>query len=150
MKKIGEFVLDTLQIYFPWDDDFYTYMKNKGFGRGGLGSKTIPLIYTDNTISTIGQPKKQRKFVIRPELFGKTYSSLGWEETSKKNEPIIKAEQARVLISLDKDKICFRIIPKIKGKEEYHMEYSSRSSFGKLYSNWAAIYLFSLILIVFV
>lgn len=137
MNKIGTFVLDSLQIFFPWDDDFYTYMKDRGFGKSGLGSKTIPLIYSDNTESTTGQKERQRKYVIRPELFGKTYKQLGWKETKSKGEPIIKAEKPEVEVLLDKDKIIFKIIP----KTEYHMEYSSMAAFGKMYSNWAAMYL---------
>lgn len=133
---IGNFTLDTLQIYFPWDDDLYTYLKDKGFGKSGLGSKTLPLIYSDNTESTVGQKELQRKFVIRPELFGKTYAELGWKQTKGKSEPIIPSEKSLVNIKIDNDKIIFKIIPK-----GYHLEYSSRFSFGKMYSNWVAIYL---------
>jgi len=48
MKILGRYVLDTLQIFFPWDDDLYTYFKEHGLGSSGLGSKKLPLIYTDN------------------------------------------------------------------------------------------------------
>jgi len=41
MKQLGRFVLDTLQLFFPWDDDFYTYASRNGFGKGGFGGKPI-------------------------------------------------------------------------------------------------------------
>lgn len=137
---MGDFRLDTLQIYFPWDDDFYTILKEGGFGKEGQGAKALPLIYTDNTESTVGKPELKRKFVIRPELFGKNYSELGWKETSKGNEPIIPAEKPRVRITTAYDKITFRIFPKVNDKNQYHLEYSSRSAFGKMYGNWVTLY----------
>jgi hypothetical protein len=36
MKALGRYVLDTLQIFFPWDDDLYTYFKECGLGSSGL------------------------------------------------------------------------------------------------------------------
>ena len=68
---LGDYILDTLQIYFSWDDDLYTELKEHGFGTGDF--KVLPLVYSDNTEATIGKKDKRRKFVIRPELFGKTY-----------------------------------------------------------------------------
>lgn len=41
--EIGSYVLDTLQIYFAWDDDLYTYLKERGFGQSGFQRKTLPL-----------------------------------------------------------------------------------------------------------
>lgn len=31
----------------------------------------------------------------------------------------------------------FRIDPQVDGKEQYHVEFSSMSAFGRLYTNWA-------------
>lgn len=133
--------MDTLQIYFPWDDDFYTILKENGFGTGGFKFKALPLIYSDNTESTIKQPELRRKFVIRPELFGMTYDELDWEQTDKPNEPIIPAEKPLLTISSKGDRLIFEIVPRVNGQNEYHMEYSTMSSFGKMYSNWVNLYL---------
>jgi hypothetical protein len=141
--NLGDFTLDTLQIYFPWDDDLYTELKAHGFGSGNF--KVLPLIYSDNTEATIGQKDKRRKFVIRPELFGRTYKDLGWTETERRSEPIIPAEKPLAnfsIINLDTEpKIKVTIIPTVNNKEHYHLEFSSRSAFGKMYSNWATFYL---------
>ena len=139
--ETDEFELDTLQLFFPWDDDFYTVLKNDGFGKSGLGAKTLPLIYTDNTERTVGKKELKRKFVIRPELFGKSYSGLGWKETYKRNEPIISAEKPKIKVILGAKQITFKIVPRVNGKNQYHIEYSSMAAFGKMYSNWAIIYL---------
>ncbi|MFX0070689.1 MAG: hypothetical protein ACFFAO_06325, partial [Candidatus Hermodarchaeota archaeon] len=67
MVIIGEYILDTLQIYFPWDDDLYGYMKENGFGKGKV--KALPLIYTDNCESTERKNKTRRKYIITPDKF---------------------------------------------------------------------------------
>lgn len=143
LVDIGNYILDTLQIYFSWDDDLYTELKAHGFGTGNF--KVLPLIYSDNTENTIGQKDKRRRFIIRPELFGRTYKGLGWTETDKKTEPIIPAEKPLAnfsIIDLDKEpKIKVTVIPTVSNQEQYHLEYSSRSAFGKMYSNWATFYL---------
>src|SRR3990172_9433865 len=99
--KASTFVLDSLWIFFPWDDDLYTYMKDKGFGTGGFEFKALPLVYSDNNESTLGKKEHRRRFVIRPELFGKTYKELGWKETKIKTEPIIPSEKSLVEIEFD-------------------------------------------------
>jgi hypothetical protein len=141
--NLGDFTLDTLQIYFPWDDDLYTELKRRGFGKGEF--KVLPLIYSDNTEVTIGQASKRRKFVIRPELFGRSYKDLGWLETSRRSEPIIPAEKPAANFSIvdldEKPKIKVKVIPTVNNREQYHLEYSSMSAFGKMYSNWVALYL---------
>ena len=139
MVLIGEYVLDTLQIYFPWDDDLYTYMKDGGLGSSGPKKKALPLIYTDNCESTEGKKETRRKYVLSPTYFGKTHSDLGWTDTGNKGEPIIPAEKIRVRITLENSKtdLKFKILPKDK---QYHLEYSVMSSFGKMYSNWVALY----------
>ncbi len=140
---VGNYILDTLQIYFSWDDDLYTELKEHGFGSGDF--KVLPLVYSDNTEATIGQKDKRRKFVIRPELLGRTYESLGWIETDRKNEPIIPAEKPQVnfsILDLDSEpKIKVSVVPTVNDKEQYHLEYSAMSAFGKMYSNWATFYL---------
>jgi hypothetical protein len=141
--KIGEYILDTLQIYFPWDDDLYTELKSKGFGEGK--SKKLPLIYTDNTEATIGEKEKRRKYVIEPSLFGRTYSELGWKETDKPSEPIIPAEKPLLRVTLvslsNRPCVKFTILPTVNDKEQYHLEYSAMAAFGKMYSNWVTLYL---------
>lgn len=108
-----------------------------------MGSKKLPLIYTDNCESTTEVPERRRKYVISPECFDKTYEKLGWKPTDRKTEPIIPSEKPRIAVSLiDSGKYLeFRIIPRAEGKEEYHLEYSSMSAFGKLYTNWSIIVL---------
>lgn len=141
--NIGDYTLDTLQIYFPWDDDLYTELKSKGFGKGK--SKKLPLIYTDNTEATTGEKERRRKYVIEPSLFGKTYSELGWKETDKPTEPIIPAEKPVLRVTLvnlpDNPHVKFTVLPTVNGKEQYHLEYSAMAAFGKMYSNWVTFYL---------
>ncbi|MEM3572847.1 MAG: hypothetical protein QXW80_03960 [Candidatus Micrarchaeia archaeon] len=135
---IASYTLDTLQIYFAWDDDLYTYLKERGFGQSGFKQKTLPIIYSDNCESTTGVPERRRKYVINPKYFGKTYEELGWKQTDKENEPIIPSEKPKLTISLINGEILeFRINPRDSGKEQYHLEYSTMAAFGRLYTNWA-------------
>jgi len=135
---IGSYTLDSLQIFFAWDDDLYTYLKERGFGQSGLQRKTLPIIYSDNCESTTGVPQRKRKYVIHPRYFGKTCEELGWTETDKETEPIISSEKPRISISVvDNEFLNFRIHPNVDRKEQYHLEYSTMSAFGRLYTNWA-------------
>lgn len=135
---IVSYVLDTLQIYFAWDDDFYTYLKERGFGQSGFRQKTLPIIYSDNCESTTGVLERRRKYVINPKYFGKTYEELGWKRTDKESEPIIPSEKPKITISLINQEILeFRVNPQYNGKEQYHLEYSTMAAFGRLYTNWA-------------
>ena len=140
---VGSYILDTLQIYFAWDDDLYTHLKERGFGQSGMMSKKLPLIYTDNCESTTGVHERSRKYIITPEYFGKTLKELGWKPTERKTEPIIPSEKPKVDVSLVNNgrDVEFRIRPCIAGKEEYHLEYSSMSAFGRMYTNWSIIVL---------
>jgi len=134
---VGSYVLDTLQIYFAWDDDLYTFLKEKGFGQSGFKRKTLPIIYSDNCESTTGVPARRRKNVIHPRYFGKTYEELGWTPTEKETQPIIPSEKPKITISLLKNKyLKFQINPQVNGKEQYHLEYSTMAAFGRLYTNW--------------
>lgn len=136
---LGNYTLDSLQIFFPWDDDLYTYLKDRGFARE-TGMKALPLVYSDNIEHHTGKKESKRKYVIPPEKFGKTYEQVGWKETEKPSQPIIPSEKPMVNVKIDGKNIIFTILPRISGKNEYHLEYSSMSAFGKLYGNWSAIY----------
>src|SRR6266571_6120171 len=145
MSVIGRYVLDTLQIFFPWDDDLYTYFKERGLGSSGLGSKKLPLIYTDNCESTGGIPERKRNNVIAPKFFGLTYEELGWKDTGRETRPIIPAEKPVMEVVLTESPsvplVQLNIVPSINGVEQYHLEYSSMSEFGRIYKNWATFYL---------
>ncbi len=145
MRVLGRYVLDTLQIFFPWDDDLYTYFKEHGLGSGGLGSKKLPLIYTDNCESTGGISERKRNNVIHPRYFGSTYEQLGWKDTGRETQPIIPAEKPEIEVavdeSLDTPLVQLNIVPRTNGIDQYHLEYSSMSEFGRIYKNWATFYL---------
>jgi len=145
MRVLGRYVLDTLQIFFPWDDDFYTYFKEHGLGSSGLGSKKLPLIYTDNCESTGGIPERRRNNVIAPRFFGSTYEELGWKDTGLETKPIIPAEKPELEVAVaeppDIPLAHLNIVPRTNMVEQYHLEYSTMSVFGRTYKNWAKLYL---------
>jgi hypothetical protein len=137
---LGKYVLDSLQIYFPWDDDLYTFLKNRGLMSKNPELKVLPLIYSDNCISTQGVQQIKRNCVIDPTFYGLSESQLGWQRVGEK-EFIIPAERPQLHVISEDGAIKFKVEPKIDGKNEYHIEYSVTSKFGKLYSNWVAFYL---------
>ena len=145
MAELGRYTLDTLQIFFPWDDDLYTYFKEHGLGSSGLGSKKLPLVYTDNCENTAGLKERKRKYVIDPKFFGTTPEALGWKRTQRETELIIPAEKPEMGIanthSGDDNFLSLSLITRIGGVEQYHLEYSSMSEFGRIYKNWATFYL---------
>jgi len=137
---LGKYVLDSLQIYFPWDDDLYTFLKERGLMSKNPKLKVLPLIYSDNCVSTQGVERIKRNYVIDPTLYGLSEFQLGWERIGEK-EFIIPAERPQLHVISENGAIKFKVEPKINGKDEYHIEYSVTSKFGKLYSNWVAFYL---------
>lgn len=141
--RVGSYILDTLQIYFAWDDDLYTHFKERGLGQSGMLSKKLPLIYTDNCESTTGVHERKRKNVIAPEYFGESHEKLGWTPQKQKTQPIIPSEKpvVNVMLTNNKEDLEFRICPRVDGKEQYHLEYSSMSAFGGGYVNWSIIVL---------
>ncbi|MEN3049715.1 MAG: hypothetical protein ABC585_05490 [Candidatus Methanosuratincola petrocarbonis] len=141
MRKMYTFTLDTLQIFFPWDDDLYTYLKNKGFASKN-GFKALPLIYTDNCERTTGKQELPRNYLIEPEKFNKTAQELGWKPFGINGKKYsIPAEKPRLNVFLtDDNTLKFEIVPTVDGKEQYHLEYSVMSAFGKGYKNWSMVY----------
>lgn len=144
MAVLGHYILDTLQIFFSWDDDLYTYLKERGLGSGGLQSKKLPLIYTHNCESTAGIPERKRNNVIDPKYFGMTYEGLGWKRTERETQPIIPAEKPEIEVVVSESGsvplVHLNIVPRV-GVGQYHLEYSSMSAFGRIYKNWATFYL---------
>jgi hypothetical protein len=145
MQVLGRYILDTLQIFFPWDDDLYTYFKEHGLGSSGQKSEKLPLIYTDNCESTGGIPERKRNNVIAPKLFGSTYEELKWKDTGHETKPIIPAEKPEIEVDLHESNgspsIELKVIPTTNGVEQYHLEYSSMSAYGRTYKNWATFYI---------
>ena len=117
MTEVGRYTLDTLQIFFSWDDDLYTYFKERGLGSAGLGSKKLPLVYTDNCESTAGLKERKRKYVIDPRFFGRTPEELGWKRTERETELVIPAEKPEVGITTtrfsDTDLLSLSIITRV-------------------------------------
>ncbi|MCX8181650.1 MAG: hypothetical protein N3D12_00875 [Candidatus Methanomethyliaceae archaeon] len=141
MKKLSSFVLDTLQIYFPWDDDLYTYLKNRGFA-SKLEFKALPLIYTDDCESTTRKHEIPRNYVIDPEKFNTTPEQLGWKRCNEKGKKYtIPAEKILLDAHINENyEIVFTVVPTSNNREQYHLEYSVMSAFGKGYANWCTFY----------
>jgi len=137
---LGTYTLDTLQIYFPWDDDLYTYLKQRGLMSRNPQMKVLPLIYSDNCVSTQSVERIKRNYVIDPTLYGIHESKLGWERIGNKVF-IIPAERPQLQVNGENGTIKLKVIPKVDEKNEYHIEFSVMSAFGKIYSNWVTFYL---------
>ena len=146
-RDLGSYVLDTLQLYFPWNDDLYTYLKKVGLASRNPRLRALPLIYTDNCPSTQGVPELPRNYIIRPERFGTSLSELGWRIDTelrsgrKRRRYFIPSEKPQIRFFDEGDLLKLKILPSIDGKEEYHLEYSIKSSVGKTYINWVNFYL---------
>jgi hypothetical protein len=83
--------------------------------------------------------------VIAPRFFGSTYEELGWKDTGLETKPMIPAEKPEMEVALEESSdiplVRLNIIPSTSGVEQYHLEYSSMSVFGRIYKNWATFYL---------
>jgi len=83
--------------------------------------------------------------VIAPRFFGSTYEELRWKDSGLDTKPIIPAEKPELEVILEESPnlplVRLNIVPSANGVEQYHLEYSSMSEFGKIYKNWATFYL---------
>ena len=83
--------------------------------------------------------------MIAPRFFGSTYEELGWTDTGHETKPIIPAEKPEFEVVLNESPsvplVRLNIVPSVSGVEQYHLEYSSMSEFGRIYKNWATFYL---------
>ncbi|MEW6417254.1 MAG: hypothetical protein AB1480_03940 [Nitrospirota bacterium] len=142
--QIAEYVLETLQIYFPCSLEIQEELIRLGYQ---IPIKTpIPIIYGNYKGYEEGKgsvgPKKQA--IIHPSRYGKTLAQMGWQEFNNYYE--VPKEQGAILrMELEKveqDALLHLNFIFKEPKPNYHLErISYRAVEPSKWSNWAMFYI---------
>ena len=141
---IGEYILETLQIYFPCSLELQEELIRHEYQ---VPVKTpIPIIYGNYKGYEEGKelagPKKQA--VIHPTRYGKTLSEMGWQEFTDHYE-VPKEHGAILRVELEgkeQDALLHLKFVFKNPKPNYHLErISYRAVEPSKWSNWAMFYI---------
>ncbi|MFX0137527.1 MAG: hypothetical protein ACFFDN_28070 [Candidatus Hodarchaeota archaeon] len=136
---IGRFILDSLQIYFPSDYYFCKFLRENGLASKNPNLKFVPIIYSDNCLSTQGLIESRRNYIIDPYHFNFHENMLKWKRI-KNEQFIITAERPELHVFDEEDIIKFKIVPKPRGNNEYHIEFPYKGE-TPANSKWVILYL---------
>lgn len=134
-----KYVADSFQLFFPCDYGLQSYLfKNNlkpSVNVRGSQRSSIPIIYADQTKSTIKKDIHLRKYAYPSALFNQPSSSLNWVESKKGIQ--IPSENFLVDITDNADNIKITA----DTTSDYHIEFAyNRSTNMGMWENWFAIY----------
>jgi len=142
-RIIGEYTLDSIQIYFNASLEIQDELIKHGF-RVPLETP-LPIIYgnfggyEDNRTSRLAV----KAAILNPERYGRTLSEMGWEELEGKMR--ISREYTKLQIEAESREgvNLITLYPKFeKGKAGYHLEKASYRGVSQTYwKNWAGFYM---------
>jgi len=141
---VGEYELETLQIYFPCSMELQEELIRNGYK---VPIETpIPIIYGNYKGYENGKSPEgvKKEAVIHPSRYGKSLKEMGWNEFRRyfkipqERGSILRVEleekEEKILLHL---KILFRDV-----KPNYHLEkISYRGVAPRIWSNWAMFYI---------
>ncbi|BAA29672.1 hypothetical protein [Pyrococcus horikoshii] len=138
MYKVGRYLVDSLQIYFPASLEIQEELINNGFyvprSPDRKVSMPIPIVYSDFGGRVISIER-----LIPPEWLEISPEQLGWEETYLENKRGFKLpkEEVYVDVSISNDSIIFELDVK-----NYHLERTSiRGINPEKWKNWVMFYI---------
>nr|MDO8099958.1 hypothetical protein [Candidatus Njordarchaeota archaeon] len=141
--RIGEYMLDSIQLYFNASLEIQEELINHGF-RVPLETP-LPIVYGDVSGYLDGRTSRiaLKAAILDPIRYGKSISEMGWKELGRKIE--IKREYAKLLLDTSSRGGEELIIVSPKFEENtagYHLEKASYRGVSQTYwKNWAGYYL---------
>lgn len=135
-----DYSVDSFQLFFPCDeklvDHFHANDLSETVGVRGKVRSTIPIVYCDNTVSTIKKDAHLRKYAFPAEYANVRSNEVGWE--NKRNGILIPSEDFSISIEEKGDWLMIEPVP----SSNYHLEYKYKleTNMGK-WENWFAIYM---------
>lgn len=141
--RIGEYVLDSIQLYFNASLEIQEELINHGF-RVPLETP-LPIVYGNVSGYLDGRTSRLavRAAILDPTKYGKTISQMGWKEIGRRIE--IKREYAKLLLETSSrgGEELIIISPKFEeNTPSYHLEKASYRGVSQTYwKNWAGYYL---------
>ncbi|MDH5782583.1 MAG: hypothetical protein OEZ35_02810 [Candidatus Bathyarchaeota archaeon] len=139
---VGQYPLESLQIYFNGSLEIQEEMIRKGFHVPLI--TPLPIIYgdmagyeDDRTSRTALKPA-----ILHPRKYGKSLEEMGWTDVGRKI--IVPNERAKLLLKLEKidSKFLLHFTPKFEPVSPgYHLEKASYRGINPTrWKNWAAFY----------
>ena len=129
-----KFLVDSFQLFMPCDESLTSWMHandlNPVMNVRGRERSTIPIVYCDNTLSTIKKPTHLRKYAFEDN------SKLTWN--NRRNGIYIPSEN----FFIDIEDLGDTIKVTADTTSDYHLEFKYKldTNMG-LWENWFAIYL---------
>jgi hypothetical protein len=142
LEVVGEYPLESLQIYFNGSLEIQEEMIKAGF-RVPLVTP-LPIIYGDMAGYEDNRTSRTalKAAILHPAKYGKTIEEMGWTDAGKKI--IIPHETAKLVLEVEKkdSKYLLHLSPKFEpNKPGYHLEKASyRGVNPTSWKNWGAFY----------
>lgn len=135
-----KYVVDSFQLFLSCDEALKNHFYENGLQPTvpvrGKDRATFPILYCDNTISTIKRTSHLRKYAFPAESSNASSSALKWKP--KFNGIHIPSENFYIDISAVDDNIRITAEP----KSQYHLEFQYKIDTNmQMWENWFAIYL---------
>jgi len=143
LEIIGEYDLESLQIYFNGSLEIQEEMIRKGFHVPLV--TPIPIVYGDMAGFEDDRTSRTapKAAILHPSKYGRTLEELGWADVGKKIT--IPHEKAKLVLKLEKahSESLLHFAPKFEqGFPGYHLEKASYRQINPTrWKNWAAFYL---------
>ncbi|MFX0198238.1 MAG: hypothetical protein ACFFCW_19135 [Candidatus Hodarchaeota archaeon] len=140
---VGQYPLESLQIYFNSSLEIQEEMIKKGFYVPLV--TPLPIIYGDMAGYEDNRSSRTalKAAILHPSKYGKTLEAMGWTDTGRKI--VIPHEKAKLVLKLENTdlKPLLRITPKFEPNlPGYHLEKASYRQINPTsWKNWAAFYI---------
>lgn len=135
-----KYLVDSFQLFLNCDQEMENWLYDNGLKKTvpvyGRERATMPIIYCDNTISTISKEKHLRKYAFPAEYYGEKGKDIGWKNTYRGVE--IPSENFFVdIIDLgDTIKLSADL------QSDYHLEFKYKLNTAMhQWENWLGIYI---------
>jgi len=142
LETIGEYDLESLQIFFNGSLEIQEEMIRKGFHVPLV--TPLPIIYGDMAGYKDDRTSRTalKAAILHPNRYGKTMEEMGWADAGRKI--IVPHERAKLLLKLERTDSgpLLHFSPKFEpGFPGYHLEKASYRGINPTsWKNWAAFY----------
>ena len=142
LETIGEYDLESLQIYFNGSLEIQEEMIRKGFHVPLM--TPLPIIYGDMAGYEDDRTSRTalKAAILHPNRYDKTLEKMGWTDAGRKI--IVPHEKAKLVLKLERtdSKLLLHFSPKFElGFPGYHLEKASYRGINPTrWKNWAAFY----------
>jgi hypothetical protein len=135
-----KFLVDSFQLYLNCDQALESWLFENGLQKSvsvfGKERSSMPIIYSDNTLSTISKSLHLRKYAFPSKYYGESEKDVGWKTTYRG----VKIPSENFYIDIIEEDDNIRIA--FDSRSDYHLEFKYKlDSTMHQWENWLGIYL---------